>query len=278
MTIIAFLGSVFSPFYKRAGAAEPTDHAALNVALYGPRARWTMTERRREAVSRERDSLAIGPSSLRWTGDGLLIDIDERDKRVGVPWRRPVRGRIRLVPEAVNARAFSLDAEGRHRWHCIAPRARIEVDIAEPGLSWRGSAYLDSNFGRERLEEGFRVWHWSRAHGASGASVCYEGIRRDGSPFASALRFAADGTPQLAELPMVAPLPDTLWQMQRQVRADRGHASLVRTWEDAPFYARSTVAMRLRGEPVTAVQESLDLDRFVNPVVQFMLPYRMPRG
>jgi len=26
-----------------------------------------------------------------------------------------------------------------------------------------------------------------------------------------------------------------------------------------------------------AVQESLDLDRLASPIVQFMLPYRMPR-
>ena len=65
---------------------------------------------------------------------------------------------------------------------------------------------------------------------------------------------------------------------QAQTRADGGHASVVKTWEDAPFYARSMLASRLYGEPVTAVQESLDLDRFASPVVQFMLPYRMPRS
>jgi carotenoid 1,2-hydratase len=28
---------------------------------------------------------------------------------------------------------------------------------------------------------------------------------------------------------------------------------------------------------VVAVQESLDMQRFASPLVQFMLPYRMPR-
>ena len=60
-------------------------------------------------------------------------------------------------------------------------------------------------------------------------------------------------------------------------RGDRGHASVIKTWEDAPFYARSTLASRLYGEQVVAVQESLDLRRFASPIVQFMLPYRMPR-
>ena len=76
----------------------------------------------------------------------------------------------------------------------------------------------------------------------------------------------------------MAPLPGTKWLMERKTRADRGLASLVRTWEDAPFYVRSTLAARLFGEPVIAVQESLDLDRFSSPIVQFMLPYRMPRS
>ena len=151
--------------------------------------------------------------------------------------------------------------------------------MEKPGLKWTGSAYLDSNFGAESLEEGFRVWHWSRAHGRSGSVVCYEGIRRNGQGFASALRFGADGVPHEEEaLPPVAPLPNTLWQMERKTRADRGHASVIRTWEDAPFYARSALSSRLFGEPVVAVQESLDLDRFSSPIVQFMLPYRIPRG
>lgn len=288
LTIIAFIGSVFSPYYKKSGRPDPVNHSALNVALYGPGARWTMTERPREVVSRDADTLVIGPSTVRWTGDALEIDIVERDKRLGIPWQRNVRGKVRVIPEALNARAFSLDPQGRHRWHCLAPRARIEVDMKQPDLSWKGSAYLDSNFGSESLEEGFRVWHWSRAHSrhdggqpdyGRGAVVCYEGIRRDGSAFASALRFGRDGTPQEEDvLPPVAPLPNTLWQMERKTRADRGHASVIRTWEDAPFYARSTLSTRLFGEPVVAVQESLDLDRFANPVVQFMLPYRMPRS
>lgn len=238
-----------------------------------------MTERGRGVVRRDADWLQIGPSAVHWTGEALEIAIEERDKRLGVPWQRRVAGRLRVIPESLNPRAFALDPAGRHRWHCLAPRARIEVRMERPELSWRGSAYFDSNFGSESLEEGFRVWHWSRAHGTGGATVCYEGIRRDGSPFASALRFGHDGTPREEDtLPPVAPLSNTLWQMERRTRADRGLARVVRTWEDAPFYARSTLACDLFGERVVAVQESLDLDRFAMPLVQFMLPYRIPRS
>ena len=38
LTIIAFIGSVFSPYYawaRRRGPADPLNHCALNVALYG---------------------------------------------------------------------------------------------------------------------------------------------------------------------------------------------------------------------------------------------------
>ncbi len=221
--------------------------------------------------------LTIGPSALRWEGDRLIIDIEERDIRLGIPWRRRVKGRIVLHPEMLNSRSFKLDAEGRHHWQTIAPRARIEVQMEAPAISWKGSGYLDSNHGSEPLEAGFRSWHWSRAHTGRDVAVIYEGIRRDGSQFGSVLRFDASGTPHQEALPLVAPLPPTWWAMKRQTRADRGCASVLKTWEDSPFYARSTVASRLWGQPVVAVQESISLDRLINPVVQFMLPYKMPR-
>jgi carotenoid 1,2-hydratase len=272
------LGSVFSSYYKASGRGDPLDHCSLNVALYGPKARWAMTERGNKDVQRDAEVLSIGPSSMRWDGNALVIDIVERDKRLGIPWRRPVRGCIKVMPEMLNPTGFALDPEGKHIWHCLAPKARIEVDMQDPSLSWKGHAYLDHNRGSESLEEGFKHWHWSRAHCGSEALVSYEGVRRNGSHFASAIRFDAYGSPHEVELPMVAPLPRTLWQVERRGRADHGYASVRKTWEDAPFYARSTLETRLLGQSVIAVQESLDLDRFASPVVQFMLPYRMPRS
>ena len=278
LTLIAFIGSVFSPYFKRSGRGNPLDHCALNVALYGPNGRWTMTERPSHAVHAEADQFAIGPSSVRWAGDCLVIDIEELDKRILNPFRRRVAGRIRVWPEMLNTEAFALDPAGKHVWHCLAPRARIAVEMESPGLSWQGSAYIDSNRGSESLEEGFRVWHWSRAHLGKDVAVFYEGKRRDGSTFASALRFDSAGVPHEAELPPIAPLPNTGWQMERVTRADRGLARVRRTWEDSPFYTRSTLHARLYGEPVVAMQETLSLDRFCNPVVQQLIPHRMPRA
>jgi carotenoid 1,2-hydratase len=48
--------------------------------------------------------------------------------------------------------------------------------------------------------------------------------------------------------------------------------------EDAPFYTRNHVGIELDSKPCDAVHESLSLDRFVNPIVQRMLPFRMPRA
>ena len=146
-----------------------------------------------------------------------------------------------------------------------------------PGINWSGSAYWDSNAGSESLEAGFRDWQWSRAHAGREVAVLYEGVRRDRSRFAAALRFDASGRPHEEELPRPASLPPTLWLMPRRTRSDNGIARAVRRWEDAPFYSRSTLAARLFGADVAAVHESLSLDRFASPVVQRMLPYRMPR-
>ena len=67
------------------------------------------------------------------------------------------------------------------------------------------------------------------------------------------------------------------WRMARSTRSDDGAASIVRTLEDSPFYARSAVATRLRGAPVLAMHEALSLDRFSRRWVQTLLPFRMPR-
>lgn len=268
---------MFSPYYKASGRGNPLDHCSLNVALYGPTHRWVMHERPCEDVSRDARNLQIGASAVRWDGNMLTIDIEERDTRLFNPMHRRVAGRVRVFPEALNPTSFALDPAENHIWHCMAPRAAVEVEMEEPGLSWSGSGYFDHNRGREPLENGFNVWHWSRAHMREGAVVCYEGERGDGSLFASSIRFDRDAIPQETELPPIAHLPRSTWQVERRTRSEIGVAQVRKTWEDTPFYARSELASKLYGEEVIAVQESLDMRRFASPVVQFMLPFRMPR-
>ena len=133
--------------------------------------------------------------------------------------------------------------------------------------------------GDEPLEAGFDDWHWSRAHLQNDVTVLYEGRRRDGTPFDLALKFDRQGRWHDVVQPPAARLPRTGWLVKRATRADAGHApQVIKTWIDAPFYARSALATRLFGENVRAVHESLSLGRFRSPIVQSMLPYRMPRA
>ena len=233
-----------------------------------------MTERGRAVLARDADSLAIGPSALRWEQDTLVFDIDE----VTAPWPSRLRGQVRVHPLALVEQSFALDPRGRHCWQPVAPRARIEVALDRPGLRWSGEGYLDTNHGSEPLEDGFVNWDWSRAHLRDHTTVLYDGARRDGSNFALALKITADGTVDTVEAPPPAWLPMTRWRMPRATRADAGAVTTVRkTWEDSPFYARAALDTQLYGERVVAVHESLSLDRFASPIVRLMLPFRMPR-
>jgi carotenoid 1,2-hydratase len=109
-------------------------------------------------------------------------------------------------------------------------------------------------------------------------AVMYEGKLRCGDDFGMALRIGNDGNAEVVETPAPVALPRTGWRVDRLTRADAGHTAAIRaTWEDTPFYSRTALASRIFGEDVAAVHESLSLDRFRSPVVQWMLPFRMPR-
>jgi carotenoid 1,2-hydratase len=268
---------VFSPYYawaRRRGPADPDNHCALNVALYSPGAgRWSMTERGSRHCRREADRFTIGPSALSWDGNALTIDIDE----IAAPLPRRIRGRVRVIPRALVTHTALLDTAGAHRWRPIAPTARVEVELAAPDLRWQGEAYFDSNEGDEPLERRLRRWHWSRGALREGTAVLYDVEQRDGARTALALRFDPRGEVHPFESPAPVALPRSGWRIERATRSQDAAASLRRTLEDTPFYARSVVSQRLLGESVEAVHESLDLDRFRTPLVQAMLPFRMPR-
>jgi carotenoid 1,2-hydratase len=238
-----------------------------------------MTERGRAGLERSADRLRIGPSALRWEPHGpdagLHVEIDETT----VPFPSRLRGRLHVRPRAVMNEPYALDAHGRHRWHPVAPCARVDVEFSDPGLRWQGEAYFDSNFGDAPLEADFLRWDWSRAHLPGGrVAVLYDVTRRDRSPFSLALQFDAEGRVQPFDAPPPCALRTTGWRIARGTRSDPGAPALVlKTLEDTPFYARSLVHSQLHGEPATAVHESLSLTRFDSPIVQAMLPFRMPR-
>ncbi|MDM7949870.1 carotenoid 1,2-hydratase [Hydrogenophaga sp.] len=278
LSLIAFVGSVFSPYYawaRRGGAAtRPDNHCALNVALYSRHARrWSMTERGERHNHRERALFTIGPSQLHWNGSSLDIHIDE----VGAPIPRRIKGRIRLFPEQLFGFSTALDTNGRHRWGPLAPQARVEVELQHPAQRWSGSAYLDSNEGDEPVERAFTEWDWSRARLADGSTaVLYDVEPEQDHGRLLALRFQRDGQVTPFEAPPQHALPRTAWRIARRQRSD-SPPQIIEQLEDTPFYQRAMLRQQLLGETVTSFHETLHVPRLVSPVVQAMLPWRMPR-
>jgi carotenoid 1,2-hydratase len=200
LTIIAFIGSVFSPYYaherrrdkqlmpfrlsRDEAGVDPMDHCAINIALYsgvdggagsgssatanhiGPHNAhwWAMTECPRHDVKRSPTRFEVATSAISWDGVNLTIDIDE--KTVPFPYPAPfatkLRGKVTVTPLAVFTDAFDLDAESKHQWRPIAPISRVKVEMAAPDLHWQGAAYVDSNIGTAPLEDSFMSWDWAR--------------------------------------------------------------------------------------------------------------------
>jgi carotenoid 1,2-hydratase len=233
-----------------------------------------MTERGRESLHRTASSIAIGKSMLNWDGDVLTIGIEE----VTAPIPLPLKGIVRVYPNALAGRAFPLDPEMRHRWQPIAPRAHVEVAMQQPQMRWHGVGYVDTNSGDEPIENGFQSWHWSRVDLGSRTAVLYDITHRRGSGQSLAVSFAPSGAHEELEPPPPAALPPTRWKIARATRADAAESvAVVRTLESAPFYARSLLSTRLFGRRALAMHESLSLERFRSLWVQATLPFRMPR-
>ena len=273
---------MFSPYYRWArsrspqGTADPVNHCAINVALYGVSdRRWAMTERSRASVQRSAREFVVGPSRVEWNGDCLTIDIDE----VGLPLPRRVRGRVRVYPSALSRFSAALDDGGRHRWGPIAPCARVEATFERPRLSWSGPGYLDSNEGDEPVDRPFTEWDWSRAGMRDGSTaVIYDVRQKQGADRVIACRFDRAGVAEPFQPPPRQRLPRTGWRVGRTMRTDPDcPATVTDTFEDTPFYARSLLSSGLLGEKVVSMHETLSVARLVSPVVQLLLPVRMPR-
>jgi carotenoid 1,2-hydratase len=277
ITLIAFVGSVFSPYYawaRRRGRGDPDDHCALNVAIYSKgQGRWGMTERGRRHCARNASQFTVGPSQLHWDGDCLNIDINE----VSVPLPRRIRGRIKLWPQLLFGYSTPLDVAARHRWGPLAPSARIEVDLSAPELKWKGHAYLDSNEGDEPIDRGFHTWDWSRARMRDGSTVVFYDMQAPGqADHTLSLRFTPQGAVETIETPPVQTLSKTGWRIARRMRSEHP-VKVQEQLEDTPFYQRALLQFDHAGEPLLAFHETLSVPRLVSPVVQAMLPFRMPR-
>ena len=66
------------------------------------------------------------------------------------------------------------------------------------------------------------------------------------------------------------------WRIARRLRSD-APVQVVQQLEDTPFYQRAVLRSSLMGETVSSFHETLNVPRLVSPLVQAMLPWRMPR-
>jgi carotenoid 1,2-hydratase len=296
LTIIVFVGSVFSPRYAKARRslrdrtqhADPERFCAVNLSLYDiarGRKLWALTEH--ESFARESNSLRVGASSMCHTESGELhIELNEHQTRFFGRRGPPLRGRVRLRPTALFGPRIELDrwqTAPRHRWYPIAPHARVDVEFESPRLRFSGSGYHDANEGDEGLEHAFRAWNWSRCELGDHTVIAYDVIDLQGQPHARAWRFvpetaAIDDIPESALGP-AGVLPATRWRVPRAIRSDPGQSPQLRcTLEDSPFYARSLVDVQLGGHSGVAVHESISLQRFASGWVRFLLPFKIRRA
>lgn len=290
VVIIAMQGNPFSPTYFRArqhGPASPFDYSSMHVALYERRgakskaAAWALESQPIDPrTARSETRLTIGRSAIHWEGDRLVVDLDEQTTPAPKynPLRRPVRGRVVVHPEAMPELALPIDETGQHRWWPVAPLARIEVDLEQPRVRFRGHGYHDANAGDLPLDQSFDTWSWMRARVGDAARLTYDVRCRSGASRAHALEVSADGWKPL-ERTWRAPLERGAWGLERHARVDRDHgARTVQSYEDGPFYTRSLVETRVGGDPVLAMHETLAAHRLRRRWVRFCASYRMREG
>lgn len=281
--MIAFIGSVFSPYYHWSGRGQPENHVALNIALYGvSRDSWAMTERGNAALTRTAERMRIGASSIAYADDRLEIEFEE----VALPWPghrawpQRMSGRIIVEPQIQNSRIFDLDQNGHHIWWPVFPKARVKIECDHlPQGGWEGDAYHDFNFGDRILEKDFERWDWARGDAETAESVIlYDAILRDGPRRRFGLSFSDTGAVREFEVPPRQQLPIGTWRVGGGIACDPDASpELLRKLEDAPFYRRSLVGTMVNGTPLQVVHETLDCDRLANPFVRTMLAFRMPR-
>ena len=100
LTVIIFIGSVFSPYYARArkrGKSAAGEHCSVNVALYGAPWRWCMTHDGTAASMRasghaHEQQMSLGKSQIQFEKNYLRVSIDE----ITVPLPTRIRGELSI--------------------------------------------------------------------------------------------------------------------------------------------------------------------------------------
>ena len=273
VTLIFFIGTVFSPFYaaaRKKGETDPREFVCVNAVFYERKQKlWAMTERRSRDLQASASMLKIGPSSMSYDGESLTVELNERS----APLRRPITGKVVVDMPALTDRCYALHSGGQHRWWPISPAARVKVALNNPNLSWEGTGYVDTNGGSVPLEDTFVDWHWSRAGmDSENTRIVYEAHARDGETCLITLfgdaktGMASEHAPPRRDL-----AAGPIWRVARPARSHQGFV-VQKTLEDTPFYTRSHLH---DASGNTVMHESLDLERFAAPWVQHLLPFRM---
>jgi carotenoid 1,2-hydratase len=174
----------------------------------------------------------------------------------------------------------------------LVPRARMRVRFSRPDFAFDGVGYHDVNAGDGRLERAFSSWSWARFHESDRTTIVYATHERSGASRAVVVD-AHDGEPAAARPATLLPEGEHMqvpWglTMPRWFAVDEGGRTLrcrpTQLYEAAPFYARYAATLessRAAGttdvRKVTGVGEFLDLDRFADRGVQFLLRFKMRR-
>jgi carotenoid 1,2-hydratase len=266
---IFMVGSLFSPRYSVAArrGGLPREHCAVNFALYhrGSRQHWVLSEYR----SMEQESayqLRIGRSTLSYSGEKVLMEVDERT----APWGRPVKARLVLEPVTPVGDEVQLVPGLPHWWQPVAPRTRALLEVDTEGVRAEGVGYHDTNHGSEQLGMRLSGWHWSRTHGTHQTVVDY--LLPNG--VAPVRVTAAPGRVQCERGPHGEVLPTwrTGWGLQvpRHLRAGNIVVGAPRLLESSPFYAR----VEAHHEGLNTLGEVADFRRFHSPLIRWMAHFR----
>ena len=275
ISIIGFIGSVFSPWYYWSKRKDPQNHVCINVAMYGKGWRWTMTERGKQKLKRTQNMLKVGPSSFNWNKDHLIINFDE----YSIPHFDNVKGTVKIIPKFISEIECNLLSDNSHVWRPFSPISKIEVDINKPGWQWEGHGYFDANFGSSALEKDFSYWTWGRFPTDKGSYTFYDAIPRKEKNVNIALLFKNNGgIDKILNPPDKANLSRSLWLVKRETRSDINFKpKQIKHMLDTPFYTRAGVQTSIFGEKSIGVHEALDLNRFSSPFLKPMLAVKAPR-
>ena len=76
-----------------------------------------MTDRGRSALKLSGETMTVGPSSLHWDGEKLVIDLNE----ISTPHAQRLAGKVTIRPKTLTSVELPLTDDGRHVWRPFAP-------------------------------------------------------------------------------------------------------------------------------------------------------------